>query len=196
VLNHAANCGRHAAVERGFDCYQTPPAAVRALLAVETFSKVIWEPACGPGSIVKVLRAAGHQVYASDLVDYGCPGAIGGIDFLTSNIPENSVATIITNPPYRLANDFVAHALTLHVPKVVMLLRLAFLEGQRRSYLLDGGSLARVYVFRDRLPMMHREGWRGPRASSSIAFAWYVFERGHCGPTHLHRLSWRPYAHP
>lgn len=192
--NHAANCGRHTAGERGPDCYQTPLAAVRALLDVEDLPKVVWEPACGPGNIVQVLRDAGHHVYASDLNEYGCPDACGGINFLTTITPNNSIAAIVTNPPFQLANQFVAHALTLGLPKVVMLLRLAFLEGQRRSPLLEGGSLARVHVFRDRLPMMHREGWQGRRASSSIAFAWFVFERGHHGPTHLHRLSWRPYA--
>ena len=53
------------------------------------------------------------------------------------------------------------------MPRVVMLLRLAFLESKRRSGILDGGQLARVHVFRNRLPMMHRAGWAGPKASSA-----------------------------
>ena len=46
--------------ERGNDLYETPPVAVHALLRVEALprSAVIWEPACGPGSIVTVLRGA------------------------------------------------------------------------------------------------------------------------------------------
>jgi hypothetical protein len=39
---------------------------------------------------------------------------------------------IITYPPYRLADKFVAHALEL-CPRVLMLLRLALLESRRRS---------------------------------------------------------------
>jgi hypothetical protein len=70
-----------------------------------------------------------------------------------------------------------------------MLLRLAFLESERRSPILDGGQLARVYPFRNRLPMMHRAGWNGPRASSAIAFAWFCWDRDHRGPTELHRIS-------
>jgi hypothetical protein len=58
--------------ERGNDLYETPPVAVHALLKVEPLPRVIWEPACGPGNIVNVLRSAGHRVYASDLVNYGC----------------------------------------------------------------------------------------------------------------------------
>lgn len=51
--------------------------------------------------------------------------------------------------------------------------------------------LARVHVFRKRLPMMYRHGWDGPTNSNSgMAFAWFVWDRNHSGPTELHRLSW------
>jgi hypothetical protein len=40
--------------------------------------------------------------------------------------------------------------------------------------------------------MMHRVGWQGPRASSAIPFAWFVFDRDHRGPTVLQRISWAP----
>jgi hypothetical protein len=99
------------------------------------------------------------------------------------------VTTILTNPPYMHANEFVRHALTL-APRVVMLLRLVFLEGQGRSDVLDNGQLARVYVFRNRLQGMHRDGWSGPRASTFMAFAWFCWDREHCGPTELRRISW------
>ena len=56
--------------------------------------------------------------------------------------------------------------------------------------ILDGGQLARVLAFRNRLPMMHRHGWNGPRATSATAFAWFVFDRNHHGPTELQRISW------
>ena len=70
-LSHAANAGRHSLADRGHDVYETPPEATRALLAVEKLPHWLWEPACGPGAIVTVLRAAGHAVIASDIVDYG-----------------------------------------------------------------------------------------------------------------------------
>ena len=62
---------RHPLKDRGDDCYETPREAVHALLRVERIPSVVWEPACGPGAIVRELRAAGHIVHASDLVDYG-----------------------------------------------------------------------------------------------------------------------------
>jgi hypothetical protein len=45
---------------------------------------------------------------------------------------------ICTNPPFRLAEEFVEHALRL-CPLVVMLLRLAFLESERRCHMVMAG---------------------------------------------------------
>jgi hypothetical protein len=188
--NLATQASRAPLAERKDDLYETPPEAVRALLRVEPLPPTIWECACGPGSIVRELRAAGHLVYATDLVDYGCPDSEARIDFLLERQPSFCVGAVVTNPPYKLANKFVSHALALGIPKVVMLLRLAFLEGQGRTPILDQGLLARVHVFRNRLPRMHRSGWDGPHASSSIAFAWFVWDLAHRGPTELRRLSW------
>lgn len=189
MLDHSVQPGRHALRERKDDLYETPEPAVEALLRVEKLPKIVWEPACGPGAIVRVLRNHGHEVYATDLVDYGCPDSTARVDFLMESGMPYAIDTIVTNPPFKLANQFVAHALTL-VPRVVMLLRLAFLESQARSAILDGGMLARVHVFRNRLPMMHRSGWRGPQAGSSVCFAWFVWDRTHRGPAEIHRVSW------
>jgi hypothetical protein len=136
TITHSANPGRHRLAERRDDVYETPPEAVHALLKVEALPHNIWECACGPGSIVEVLREAGHEVYATDLVDYGCPDSKSRIDFLMEWAPY--AGAIVTNPPYKLASQFVAHAITL-CPRVIMLLRLAFLESRRRSDLLDRG---------------------------------------------------------
>lgn len=191
MINAAANAGRHALAVRGDDLYETPDVAVHALMRVERLPEVIWECACGPGKIVKVLRGAGHKVYATDLVNYGCPDAEAGVDFLMAGAPSFAVGAIVTNPPYKLANEFVAHALTLGIPKVVMLLRLGFLESERRRAILECGALARVHVFRNRLPMMHRGGWQGHKGGSAMCFAWFVWELAHRGPPQLHRLSWQ-----
>lgn len=188
MLDHAAGSGQHSHAERQQDCYETPPEAVHALLKVEKLPHLILEPACGPGSIMRVLEDAGHNVFASDLHDYGHNHRI---DFLAGKASDwgPDFACILTNPPYRLAQKFIERALELS-PLVIMLLRLAFLEGQRRSHLLERSGLARVHVFRNRLPMMHRRGWEGPKSSSAIPFAWYVWERGYTGPTTIDRISW------
>jgi hypothetical protein len=193
MLEKSAQAGQHSYADRGADCYETPPEAVQALLKVEKLPTWVWEPACGPGSIVRALEAAGHSVSASDLHDYGQP--MSGFDFLTVKYPRcdancNAINCIVTNPPYQLAQKFVEKALDLKIPLIIMLLRLAFLESERRTRILDYSGLARVHVFKNRLPMMHRKDWNGPKASSAIPFAWFVWERGYRGPTTIDRIAW------
>jgi hypothetical protein len=183
---------RHPLIERGNDLYETPPEATRALLKVEQLPRHVWECACGKGAIVDVLREHGHDVVASDIEDYGvpitCPGYWGRDFFLEHTVPPGTEC-ILTNPPYKIAAKFVRHALKL-CPRVIMLLRLAFLESTGRTGIIEHSGLKVVHVFRNRLPMMHRDGWTGPRATSAIPFAWFVWDASHNGKPELNRISW------
>lgn len=188
MLEKSAQAGMHSFKERGDDIYQTPPQAVHALLRCEKLPQIIWEPACGSGNIVKVLRDAGHKVVATDLNP--CDGGIGGINFLTTDLYKQiPVQAVVTNPPFKSAAKFIERGLAL-APLVIVLLRLGFYESNRRTKLLEESGLVRIHVFRNRLPFMHREGWEGPKAASAIAFAWFVFSREHKGPTIIDRISW------
>lgn len=192
IIAGASGDKRHALKARKNDLYETPPEAVRALLLAEQLPDVIWEPACGPGSIVRVLRGAGKTVYATDLVDYESRDQDeSGWDFLLEQQLPIGVRAIVTNPPFKNAADFVRKALDLGAAKIAMLMRLAFLEGSGRSDVLDGGKLARVYVFRNRLPLMHRDGWDGPKSTNTMAFAWFVWDQDHSGAPVIHRISWQ-----
>lgn len=188
VHGSTGNPGRASLRERADDRYDTPPQAVHALVKAEMLPLHIWEPACGAGSIVNVLREAGHTVMATDLQNGGCYDSRFGIDFLMEYTAPIGCEAIITNPPYKLADQFVRHALTL-VPKVIMLLRFNYLEGVGHSDIIDK-HLAHVYLFRNRLPMMHRKNWAGPKSTSMVAFAWFSWMRGHTGPMTLSRLTW------
>ena len=189
MLDHSCQVQRRPLSERGDDLYETHPLAVTALLRVENLPHHIWEPACGPGAIVNVLRAAGHKVLASDLVDYGDPTHFYGRDFLLEQKAPKDCEAIVTNPPFKITELFVAHALRL-CPRVILLLRLAFFESERRRSILEGCGLARVHVFRKRLPMMHRAGWEGRKANSGMAFAWFVWDAAYRGATEIDRISW------
>lgn len=179
----------HAIADRKDDLYETPGVAVKALLKVEPVPLVVWEPACGPGAIVRELRASGRAVHATDLVDYGLEDSHARRDFLMEREAPNGIDTIVTNPPFKLAEEFAAHALVL-VPEVYMLLRVAFLEGLRWERGLKE-HLARVWVFAPRLPMMHRSGWDGPvNSNSGIAFGWFVFHRGWVSDGNKPSIDW------
>jgi hypothetical protein len=184
---------RHAHAVRGNDLYETPPEAVHALLRHEKLPKHIWEPAAGRGAISRELRAAGHTVFASDLCDYEGrdSGIITELDFLVTYAPNN-YKTIVTNPPFKLADQFIRHGLALGC-KVVVLQRLMAIEGAGRSDLIDK-HCERIWAGIERLPMMHREGWEGPKlAVAGVPFAWFVFSPVKWPRDHieLRRISWR-----
>jgi hypothetical protein len=197
ALDHSCQVQRHPHAERGLDLYETPAVAVEALLRVEKLPCRIWEPAAGRGAIVNVLRTAGHEVIASDIADYGDPTHFANRDFLAETRLPKGVEAIIRNPPFMVVESFIAHALNL-CPLVIMLLRLAFYEagsGKQRKHLLrhhvlDGIPPARIHVFRRRLPMMHRDAWRGRKGNSGMAFAWWIWDRTYTGPTIIDRISW------
>lgn len=159
------------------DFYPTPPEGTQALLSVEQFHGSIWEPACGDGAMSRELEAAGHQVISTDLIDrgYGTPN----VDFLLDW--QTDADNIVTNPPFKHAEQFVRHALNRAPAKVAMLCRLSWLEGQARRRLFVGTPLARVWVFSTRLRMQRGRQMEPGESGGMIAFAWYVWERGHVG---------------
>lgn len=158
------------------DFYRTPPEAVDALVRLDMARwprGEVWEPACGDGAIVQRLGAdMGLHVHATDLYPHG--NYPGGVDFLATD--KLLAPTIVTNPPFKLAADFARHGLALGATRVCLLLRLAFLEGQRRTDLWP--QLDRVLVFSKRLTL-----WRGDHErrdetkGGMIAFAWFCWDR-------------------
>lgn len=186
---------RHALADRKDDFYASPPEAVAAFLRAEApfLPRSLWEPACGDGAIVSPLRAAGYRVHATDLVARGCPDSRAGEDFLMPFPVPDGVEGIVTNPPFKLAQQFVDRAL-LVVPYVAMLLRVGFLESAERRAWFQDGPLARVHISSRRLPMMHRDGWEGEKSSSAIAFAWFVWDRRHQGEPVIRWFDWREHA--
>lgn len=163
------------------DFYPTPPYATEALLRVEGFRGAIWEPACGDGAICKVLKDNGHTVQATDLVDrgYGVPR----VDFLMEF--KSQAPNIITNPPFKLAAQFAWKALELAESKVAFLCKLTWLESLERRELFNAHPPKRVLVFSERLSMQRGRQATDDDASGMIAFAWYIWDRAHKGPTQL-----------
>lgn len=135
----------------------------------------------------RVLTAAGLAVTSTDLRDrgFGTPG----VDFLTA--PRLRVANVITNPPFKLAEAFAVRALTVATQKVALLVRLTWLESERRRALFQGTPLARVWVFSRRI-VIHRAGYavKSPSGYGGMtAYAWFVWAHGHAGPP---TLGWLP----
>lgn len=172
------------------DLYETPDVAIAALCRMKDLPSRVWEPACGPGQIVRFLRAEGHDVVATDLVDYGCEDSTARRDFLMERSAPDGVQAIVTNPPFKLAEQFAVQAKRF-APETHMLLRLAFLEGLRwKRGLAD--ELESVLIFAPRLPFMHRHDYDGPRHSNSgMPFAWFSWRLGYTGKPTIDWVNWR-----
>lgn len=126
-----------------------------------------------------MFEAHGHRVKATDLIDRGC--GIGGVDFLKET--EVFSGDIITNPPYKFAQEFIEKALSLvnDGNKVCMFLKVQFMEGKGRRELFKKYPPRTVWVSSSRIQC----GKNGVFSGSMVAYAWYVWEKGYTGPTTL-----------
>ncbi len=207
AAGHAIGTKTATMEERGHNLYETPGEGMQTLLALESFSAIVKEPSVGRGAILRPLEAAGYEVMIADLVDREIATRDGELqrvgDFLIS-VPGTSLGVdIVTNPPYDVANAYAAHALKVHRPqKMALLLNLNFLAGFEdpdRRYVMDENPPSRIYVFTRRLPMMHRDGWDGPKASSQMNTAWFVWEANDDGSygqgyPQMIRVDWLAFA--
>ena len=128
----------------------------------------------------KVLEAAGYEVVSRDLVDRGY-GEVA--DFLAIDNLEWE-GNIVTNPPYKYAQEFVEKALSI-VPKgkkVAMFLKLTFLEGKARRAFFRSNPPIRVWVSSSRLTCA-KNGDFNANQGGALAYAWFVWEKGYKGET-------------
>ncbi len=165
-----------------FDYYATDPEAVKMLLELEKFSPTIIEPCCGEGHISKVLASKGYKVISTDLIDRGF--GKGGIDF--HNYTNNNGFDVITNPPYVLAGDFLEHftGIMTKGSKLVMFLKLLFLEGIDRGRIFSTNPPKTVYISSRRIACAKNGEFkndRGEDVQSAVAYAWFVWEIGFRG---------------
>ena len=155
----------------GPDFYPTPDWATYALIDNERFDGRIWEPACGDGTMVRVLLGTNCPIDASDLYNRGY-GEIG-LDFLKES---RTVENIVTNPPYNSAEGFVEAGLRQTTHKLCLLLRLAFLEGaNRQRTIFSTTPPARVWVFSERITFY--PAGAVVKGTGTTAYAWFVWDK-------------------
>jgi len=152
------------------DFYETPFSLTEQLLDKEDLFEPILEPACGMGAITKVLSKRYKDIISYDLST--------GTDFLNET---RKFRTIITNPPFSLAFEFIQKAKEL-CPNCYFLLPLSYLHGKKRFDLLysyGAYPLKQIYVF-TRYPMLGdalRED--GKYKTGMMVLAWYHFSKHH-----------------
>jgi len=123
------------------------------------------------------LKERGYEVYATDLYDRGY--GISGVDFFGQT--ELKGQNIITNPPYKYAQEFVEHSIELGAEKVCMFLKLTFLEGQKRKKLFEKYPPKTVAVFSKRITVAKNGDPVLFETSSAACYAWFIWEEGYNG---------------
>lgn len=159
-----------------YDFYATNPKHVEELLEREEFSKDVLEPAVGMGHIAKVLQEHGHNVVGIDIVDRGYPGTILA-DFTQENFKWKG--DIITNPPYKIANQYVTKCMEMLEDgrKLALFLKIQFLESESRRKIFDKYPPKRIYVYSKRAECSS-SGDFSKKESSAMCFCWFIWVKG------------------
>lgn len=187
------------------DYFPTPPWATRALceklMTKSPLTKLtVWEPACGEGHMARPLSEYFGRVYASDVFDYAdtFPEQDDICDFLCEwdhpalfqPQPDHAVDRsrpadwVITNPPFRLGEDFIRTALRRATTGVAVFVRTSFLEGiERHRSLFTQSPPSLVLQFAERVPLV--KGRLDKEASSATSYCWIVWEKAAGDRTHF-----------
>ena len=172
------------------DFYATPPCATKALIKyckennINIFDRTILEPACGKGHISETLKNNGYTVISADLIDrgYGCAG--DDYDFLSDSNTKTD-CHIITNPPYKYAQEFVEKAIDIMEDGkcLCMLLKLTFLEGKKRYDMFQKYPPEQLLVFSTRVNCAHGGDFeKESEIGGAVAYAWYIWRKGNVNP--------------
>ena len=183
--------GRSRAV-RGLDLFDTPPVALGPLFEHEPLLAgvaTVAEPFCGKGNLVNSMRARGLAVFASDILDRGCPDSTV-LDFLAMTARPPGCDVLLSNCPYGGAMGFIEHAWVLGFRVIVLLLKVEFLcAAERYERLHKTGHLRRVHILAERLQGMHDANHTGKKSSQPHVHAWFVFDGDYRGPATINPVS-------
>lgn len=166
--------------------------------AVDFDGALIWDPACGGGTVTDVFADRGFKTIGTDLVDRGAAHFIGVRDFLTVETADPAALgeqrlSIVTNPPFSLAEKFVRTALRLADHRVVILQQLSFLASRQRHALFTEFPPSDVLICsrRPSMPPGHKIAEMGDKAfkNGTADFCWIVWTRPHDRETRTRWLA-------
>lgn len=178
------------------DWYVEPIECSLALFSIECILGPIWDPACGMGRILWSARQIGLSAIGSDVV-----ARTKSIDFCADflgEVDEPEFRSIVSNPPFGVAEDFVRLAID-RAPlggKVAMLLPLVWMAGfsTKRDW-LPASPLRRIYPISPRPSMppgaVIEAGIKPGNGTKD--FAWFVWEIGFSGAPEIRFLNTKPF---
>jgi hypothetical protein len=188
--SHAVMSQRYEAADSPDD-FPTPPWATRALIehilgTDNVRGLTCLEPAAGRGYMARPLNEYFSDVDAADAYNYGVYPLR---DFLTYPYESQSHDWVITNPPFRLAEEFVKRSLFVAKRGVAILARTVFLESVGRYNSIFRHSPPSIFSqFSERVPMV--KGRVDPKASTATGYAWFIWDKMEDGISP--KLTWIP----
>lgn len=161
----------HKNPRRAMDNYSTPSEVTSALLGFLNLSAPmsILEPACGSGAISRVLAAAGHTVFSSDIRQTG----YGNVQDYLSADPVKGIDAIITNPPFNQSEEFIRKAVT-EAPLVAMVLKSQYFHAKKRTQLFKDCPPSFVLALNWRPDFLFGERGGAP----TMEILWAVWQKG------------------
>jgi hypothetical protein len=169
---------RHSEFEREEnDWYVEPDWTVYRLIERVTFVGRIHDPCCGRGTIPEVFTLhTNNAVSGADLVNRGY--GYSKINFFED---ERMHPNIVTNPPYKIAQRVIEHALKRTDNRVAVLTQIKFLASQGRHKLFTDPRMEKVLIFSRRPSMptgqMLEEHGEEIRGGGSIDYCWLVWNQ-------------------
>ena len=174
------------------DYYATPSNATRMLLERLELDGIplkgsILEPACGGGHLSEVLESfyPDQEIVSTDLINRGYEKFNGEKDFLNDTF--ESYNNVITNPPFKFAQEFIQKGLEVATDKVIMFAKIQLLEGvKRKTEIYDINPPNYIYVHSARVtPLRNGEETdeNGKPWASTMCFAWFIWEKGNDNET-------------
>ena len=178
---HAVMAQRHEPHD-SLDDFPTPPWATRALCEwlldhrYPIAEQRAWEPACGVGHMALPLMEEFGNVLGSDVHDYSF-GSV--VDFLLPPPPDRlRVDWIITNPPFKLAEEFFHQARRVEPEAgIALLCRSVWTEGVGRYQRVFKDHKPIVLQFAERVSMVR--GRLDSMVTSATAYAWFIWPPDH-----------------
>jgi hypothetical protein len=177
---------RHSDFDETKDFIPTPPWATRVLyesvapsLKAKAPTLKAWDPACGHGHMLDVFDEYRHMfVCGSDIVvakRAEKPGRMTWEQDFTKATDKKADA-IITNPPYRFANEFIANGLKACNFGMGLLMRVQVLEGQARYRdVWSKTPPTQIAIFSDRIPF--KTGVVVRKAPKMFLHCWLWWEK-------------------
>lgn len=207
-MSHAVVARRHESKD-SLDDFPTPPWATRALIRHiigpygvgqrprDLDMLQVWEPSCNRGYMARTLAEYFKGVHTSDIHDYQSESVFRQdlvVDFLKSDkspdlapVPT-SMHWIITNPPFKLAEQFIWRGMEM-APRqgMAFLVRTSFLEGVGRyKNIFNKIPPSLVCPFAERVPMF--KGRLDKKGSTATAYCWLVWIKDWKGTS----VAWIP----